>query len=129
MSFTLKLDVFSHDLSINKSGKFLRVSGSDEVRQRVKIALYHYQKEYFLNIPNGVPWHDGLLGLKGDKNTLSNTIRKKILQVPGVIRIAEFRLNYNSASRSCSPYAKIVVQKGENEGSDLLTIDGLYVEA
>lgn len=129
MSFTLKLDPLTHDLNIGDNGKFKIVSGSDEVRQRVKVALYHYQGEYFLNTPNGVPWHDGLLGLKGNKNTLSNTIRKKILEVPGVIRIIEFRLTYDSASRSYSPYAKIVVARSDDEGSDLLTIDGLYVEA
>ena len=129
MSYTLKLDPFSHDLTINSNGNFNRIAGAEEVRQRVKVALYHQQQEYFLNVPNGVPWYDELLGLKGGRSTLSNSIRKKILETPGVIRILDFILNYNALTREYSPIATILVQKNSFEETDYITIDGVYQEA
>lgn len=129
MSYTLKLDPFTHDLTINSSGAINRIAGAEEVRQRVKVALYHHWQEYFLNVPNGVPWYDELLGLKGGRATLSNSIRKKILETPGVIRIIDFSLNYNATTREYSPTALILVQKNSSEGTDYITIDGIYQSA
>lgn len=129
MSFTLKLDPFTHDLSINSSGTFNRISGAEEVRQRIKIAIYHEQEEYFLNVPNGVPWYSKLLGLKGGREILSNAIRKKILETPGVIRILSFFLSYKPGTRLYSPIASVLVEKNSFEETDYITIDGIYQTA
>lgn len=128
MSWTLKLDSISHDLSIS-GGKFLTTFGADEVRQRVKIALYHYFNEYFLNIKKGVPWHGEVFGAKNGKNILSNILRKKILEVPGVIRIITFSLSYSAKTRNYSVTTQIMVRKNSSDTTDYLTVDGLYVEA
>ena len=53
MSYTLKLDTFNHDIRI-LNGKFERISGAAEVCQRVKVALWHYFQEYFLNREHGI---------------------------------------------------------------------------
>ena len=128
MSFTLELNSITNDLVIN-NGKFKKISGADEVRQRVRVALKHYKEEYFLNVLNGLPWYKQMLGMKGSHTYLSNVIRKKILEVPGVVRILEFNLTYNGATREYTPYAKIVVERGAGDQIDYLTIDGIYVEA
>lgn len=86
MSFTMKLDTFSHDIHI-KDGKFVRIKGSDEVRQRIKVALWHHFDEYFLNRPGGLPWYSKILGSKMNETTLQNLIRNKVQQVPGVIQV------------------------------------------
>lgn len=127
MSWTLKLDSFTNDLKIS-GGKFLTVSGSDEVRQRVKVALKHYKEEYFLNVLNGVPWYSKILGTKGSYSYLSNLLRREILKVPGVIRIMTFDLKYNGSSRSYSVSTQILVQRGSGEAGDTTTVDGIYIE-
>ena len=86
MAYTLKLETFSHDIRI-KNGKVVRISGADEVRQRIKIAMYHELGEYFLNTESGVPWYSQILGSKMEKVDLANLLRQKILQVPGVLRV------------------------------------------
>jgi len=128
MSWTLKLDPINHDLKIS-SGKFLKTFGAEEVRQRVKIALYHYFGEYFLNVQKGVPWHTEILGAKNGRDVLSNIIRKKILEVPGVIRIINFSLTYTVSTRSYSITSNIMVRKNSSDSTDYLTVDGIYVEA
>ncbi|MDD5417248.1 MAG: hypothetical protein PHU12_04740 [Candidatus Aenigmarchaeota archaeon] len=128
MSWTLKLDPISHDLKIS-GGRFTTTYGAEEVRQRVKIALYHYFGEYFLNVNKGVPWHTGILGAKNGRNVLSNIIRKKILEVPGVIRIMDFSLTYSVSTRSYSLRTTIMTTKNSSDLTDYLTVDGIYVEA
>jgi hypothetical protein len=115
-AWTLKLDQFTHDLKI-KGGKFERVRGADEVRQRVKVALWHYIEEYFLNIPNGVPWYEQILGRKSGAGIVSHILRRKILATPGVIRIVEFQTRFDSITRTYQLDAKIQV-----EGNKLDTI-------
>lgn len=132
MSWTLKLDKFMNDLVPVSNGdgtfKFATVTGSDEVRQRVKVALMHYKEEYFLNIPSGIPWYSKILGTKGSYSYLSNLLRKAILQVPGVIRIITFDLKYVGSSRSYSITTQILVERSSGETPDITTVDGIYME-
>ena len=98
MSYTMKLDVFSHDLHI-RGGRLERINGSAEVCQRVKIALWHYQGEYFLNRQNGVPYYPNenvgeyIMGSKMSRQTIYNILRQKILSVPGVLQVSDARIS------------------------------------
>ena len=121
MAWTLKLDQFSHDLRIvNK--RFVRLNGAEEVRQRVKIALWHYINEYFLNIPNGVPWYEQILGRKSGSSVVSKILRRKILVTPGVISIVEFQVNYESIPRVFNLTAVIQVVGNQSDPLTLLPL-------
>ena len=109
MAWTLKLDQFSHDLRI-ENGRFVRVNGADEVRQRVKVAIWHYIEEYFLNIPNGVPWYEQILGRKAGTAIVSLILRRKILATPGVIRIVDFLVNFDTITRTFTLSSTIQVE-------------------
>ena len=95
------------DLVIS-SGTLSVVTGSEEVRQRVLIALRHYWQEYFLNVPAGLPWYEFILGSK-DKQTVDALLRAAILAVPGVDSIVNFQVVYpsNSTPRQLEVYADI----------------------
>jgi hypothetical protein len=90
MTMTWELDSTKHDLMI-VGGKLKIISGADEVRQRILIALWHYWEEYFLNVPAGVPWYELILGSK-NKKTVEALLRKAVLDVPGVISIMQFQM-------------------------------------
>ena len=85
MAYTLFLNEFG-DLQI-KNGKFLYVSGSDEVCQRVKVALNHELGEYFLNVNHGLPAYSQILGSKITDDAVVLIVRNEILKVPGVVRV------------------------------------------
>ena len=116
MCYTFKLDYFSNDLKINSSGHFERIRGADEVCQRVKIALNHQFSEYFLNRLSGVPYYmnddegNRILGSKNSEQLIYNILRKKILDVPGVLQVKSPSLTKMGRKYyfSCS----ILVQKG-----------------
>lgn len=94
MAYTLELDYFTNDLKINSSGHFQRISGGQEVCQRVRIALQHQFSEYFLNRLGGVPYYTKdqdqikILGSKNSAQIICNVLRKKIMAVPGVLQVS-----------------------------------------
>lgn len=127
MSWTLKLDPRKKDLIINSDGKFERITGSNEVVQRIDVALNHYIEEYFLNIPNGVPWYEKILGAKGGSSKISNILRMKLLKVPGVVQIVSFSVVYNGATRAYTVSSRVLVRPGPGEPTELVTINGIDV--
>lgn len=126
MSWTLKLSSITNDLIIS-DGTFETVNGAAEVRQRVTVALQHLLYEYFLNVPGGMPWYTDILGSKFNNSTLSNLIRQQILSVPGVLRILNFTLTYDSVNRIYRPKATIVVQRNSLDTIDYISIDGIFI--
>lgn len=96
MSFTFALNGY-HDLSINREGKLASVYGPEEVKQRILVSLRHYWEEYFLNVPDGIPWYEIILGSK-DLATVESIIRGKILDVPGVVAIVSIDIRFSSSA-------------------------------
>lgn len=122
MAWTLKLDQFSHDLRI-ENGKFVRVNGADEVRQRVKVAIWHYIEEYFLNIPNGVPWYEQILGRKSGTAVVSLILRRKILATPGVIRIVDFLVDFDTIDRRLRINSTIQVEGNQFDSQTIFPLN------
>lgn len=75
---------------IGKSGYLSYCSADIELRQRIKVALWHNLGEYFLDVTSGVPWNDAILGRKDNGGVVSNELRRAILRVDGVARIETF---------------------------------------
>ena len=122
MSWSLKLDALIHDLRI-ENGSFLRVNGSDEVRQRIKVALWHYFGEYFLNITTGVPYYEQILGRKIDADVVSTILRRQILLVPGVIRVKRLVARFENATRFYRMDSEVQVQAGPGEPASIENIN------
>ena len=119
MSWTLAIDDTDRDLTI-QGGKFVRTNGSDEVRQRMGIALRHDLAEYYLTQLRGVPW-DTILGGKTSQVDAGAIIRREILRVPGVLRINEFLLSF--AGRQMTIAANVRVQRGPGDPADNVPLD------
>lgn len=101
MSVTWGLHNATHDLVIGSDGKFLRVSGAHEVRQRVMVTLLHDYQEYFLNIAAGTPWYELILGSK-DTAIVSAILRQIVLSVPGVKSIVNFAVGVSNRNVTVS---------------------------
>ena len=83
-------------------------------------------QEYFINLPNGVPWYEEILGSKGGSSKISNILRTKILKTPGVVRIITFDVTY--LNRAYTVSTQIVVQSGPGDvDKDYVVIDGLVI--
>lgn len=95
MPFTFLLNG-AHDLEI-RNGKFRAVYGADEVKQRILVALRHFWGEYFLDTSDGVPWYEVILGSK-DLKTVELILRRKVLEVPGVISVLSLEMLFSSTT-------------------------------
>jgi hypothetical protein len=117
---TFAIDPLTNDLVVNKSGTLQIVTGEQEVKQRILIALFELYGEYFLNTTNGVPFYSGTTasgqtyeGLLGSKNLslVEAILRMVILGVPNVLSIASLQLTYpNHPSRKVLLQAQVEVQ-------------------
>lgn len=116
MTMTFRLTDASHDLTI-VGGSLAKVTGAEEVRQRVLVALFHEWQEYFMNELSGVPWQEIILGSK-DLRIIETILRWAILQVPGVVSILVLESTF--AARQLQIYATIEVE-GES-GNETINI-------
>ena len=90
------------DLEITNN-QFTLVSGTDELRQKLKQELRLFLGEWFLNLLEGVPYHQ-LVFQKGVPATVVNDIfRQKILSIKGVSGLNSFSgLDLDRATRQAT---------------------------
>lgn len=124
MSFALSPN---HDLVIDRSGKLVLVTGADEVRQRVLVALLHDYQEYFLNTPAGVPWHEVILGSK-DLASVAAVLRQIVLSVPGVLSIASFALGLSGRMVTVKISIEVDTGAGDTDIIDVVSNLSTLVE-
>jgi hypothetical protein len=68
------------------------------VAQAVKTRLRLWLSEWFLDITEGMPWIDGVLG-KAGKESSDLAIREHILETQGVLEIIEYNSSINVDER------------------------------
>ena len=130
MAYTFKLDIFNHDITI-VDGKFKRVSGSAEICQRVKVALWHYYQEYFLNRDHGVPYYQknnsgiAILGSKLSDQTIYNIFRQKIMEIPGVLQVKS--MNIEHVMRDCFFSCAILVRSDNGDNIEEIAMSNLNI--
>lgn len=118
---TFAIDPRRNDIVIGKSGKLLLVTGAEEVKQRILIALQHHYQEYFLNVPAGVPWYEIILGSK-DKKLVESLIRSAILDVPFVLSIVNLQVVWPSVSRARGMELYATVEVYGEQGTEIINI-------
>lgn len=95
MTMSLALDPITHDLKILPGARGIQyVAGADETIQRIKVTLLHFYGEYFLNILNGVPWFELILGGK-DYRLAEAILRQAVLKVPGVVSLLKLDARFS----------------------------------
>ena len=120
MSFTLA--AINGDLVIS-GGSLRRVSGADEVRQRILVTLQHERGEWFLNPEGGVPWEEEVLGTKNNVEAATLLVRDAIDQVPGVERVRDVVVTFDTSPRRLNIRAECEVRRGANDPAEAVTIE------
>lgn len=110
MSWDLKLDTLDHDL-VFRNGDILTVTEGDQTAQHLKIRLYTYLGEWFLDITIGTPYYEKILGQTTSAQEQANVIRRRILQTEGVKSIIS--LDFERAARQLSINGQVKLDNGE----------------
>jgi hypothetical protein len=121
MTMTLAVDPRRNDMVVGKNGKLLTTTSAQEVKQRILIALQHQYQEYFLNVPDGVPWYEVILGSK-DKRTVESLIRSAILGAPLVLSVINLQIVWPSPTRERGLDFTAIVEVYGERGVEIIEI-------
>jgi hypothetical protein len=77
------------------------IDSPQAVAQAVQTTLLLWQGEWYLNVNEGTPYMQGILG-KNSQATADATIRSIILGVQGVVSLTNYSSTINSQTRSYS---------------------------
>lgn len=102
------------DLALARGGLFV-LDGPEALAQRVSVRLKTIKGEWVFDKLIGTPWFQQILG-GGARNRLgliSQVIRKRILDTPGVDRILELELDFDAEDRGLTITGRIVAEGEE----------------
>jgi len=95
----LLLDEITHDLKVTDFDLSL-VTGLDRVVQDLKVRLWIFFGEWFLDITAGVRFYGDVLVKNPDLNAIEALLKETITGTHDVIEILSFDLQFNSSQRS-----------------------------
>lgn len=98
---TLLVDPSTGDLDVSQG---LRVTTTLQqyVAQRLFDNLSFFLNEWFLNLNEGIPYFEQIIGAKPDLALIDTLYRRAILATPGVGAIKSLKLAFDRATRALS---------------------------
>jgi hypothetical protein len=94
----LAVDLLTHDLSIENFDLELR-QDIDRVRHSLKIRLWFFKAEWFLDTTYGVPFYEDILVKNPNVPNIDNIIKATILDTADVNAILAYTSNFDNATR------------------------------
>ena len=113
----IAVGVNSHDLEVVDKDLHI-VSEKDRVRQHLKIRLWFFLKEWFLDTTAGVPFFEEILVKAPNITRIENILKVVILDTPDVSEITKFDVAYDSALRKFSLDFGVTTTYGDLEQSE-----------
>jgi len=65
------------------------------IAQHLTIRLRMFRGEWFLDVNQGVPYFQDILGKKGIGNVASILLKRVVEQTPGVVRVEDLNVDFN----------------------------------
>lgn len=94
------------------------VEGRESVAQGVRARLRMFLGESFIDITQGTPWFQRILG-KTPQDVAETNIKRRILAAPGVDRIRQFNFDSDRQERLYQISTVIQTESGETEAVEL----------
>ena len=85
-------------------------SGVDAVAQTIRLKLQAFMGEWFIDLTDGVPWYQSILGQKYDQNQLLGILRDPILRVSGVSSIVSLSSIWDPGTRTATISWKVMTK-------------------
>jgi hypothetical protein len=92
------------------------VSGLEAVAQGIRVRLKLFRGEWFLNLDEGVPYFEDLLGRKFDRARAREIIRTELLKSPGVVEITSLTADFDGQTRALSVDWAVRTEFGDTSG-------------
>lgn len=88
----------NHDVFL-RGGQIALAEGPDFVVQAIRTRLLLYRGEWWLDTASGVPWFQEILKAPANIPRTESTLRRTILETPGVTGLTLFDLTFDRARR------------------------------
>lgn len=115
-----KLDA-SGDYTLGTQADFY-VNSPTAVAQAVKTRLALWVGEWFLNVTEGMPWNEQVLGKRLRGKNYDTAIRQRILGTDGVSEIADYSSSIDPDTRALSVSATITTAYGTTQLSTTMRV-------
>ena len=76
------------------------IDGADKVAQQIKMTLLAFLTEWFLDVNFGVPYLEDIMIKNPRMTSVENIFRAKIMDVPNVLRITYFNMEWDRMRRT-----------------------------
>ena len=97
----IKLDSIEHDLLIENFDLSI-VTGIDRVVQNLKIRLWFFFQEWFLDTSKGIRFYQDVHIKNPDLSVVEALVKEEIMGTEDVLEILNFDLTFESAQRKLS---------------------------
>ena len=99
MAYDLALNRGTHDLQLI-NGDFLVIDNKERIAQQLRITLWEWLGEWFLDARDGVPYREYILVKNPNMNHIRQVLTENIAKIEGVNRIDELNLSYDTKNRT-----------------------------
>ena len=99
MAYDLALNRGTHDLQL-VNGDLLVINNKERIAQQLRVTLWEWLGEWFLDARDGVPYREYILVKNPNMKHIRQVLSDNIMKVDGVNRIDELNLNYNPKNRT-----------------------------
>ena len=100
-----------NDLAII-DGSLKKVTGAEEIAQKIKQVLLASEGDWFLDLEQGLPFFQTIFLKATSVSAIESIYLDAIGSVPGVIDIVSFRLDYDPSTREASITFKVNTSDG-----------------
>jgi hypothetical protein len=110
----IRLGVNSHDIEIGTDTFDMSfVDGVDYIAQKLKVRLWFFLGEWFLDTAEGTPFYQSILVKNPDVDLIGTLLKARILETPGVIELKSFEFDYDNGLRQASVSFECRTDAGE----------------
>jgi len=98
---------------LRTDGSPVLITGAEEAGQNIETRLKFFLGEWFLDITDGTPWFQQVLGKGGNLPDKEAVIKRRIITSPAVAGLTKFSMDYSEDTRALKVECGAVAENGE----------------
>ena len=102
----------------------LLVEGTEALEQEIRVRLLWWRAEWFLDLRQGVPYLEQLLGKGVSAATIRSVLRAEIEAVPGVVSVPAIEIDLDGMTRFATVSIEVLAENGETLELDNVPVGG-----
>ena len=120
MAYDIALNAKTHDIIVD-GGNLRLIDNKERIAQQLRITLWEWLGEWFLDARDGVPYREHILVKNPNMKHIRQVLSDNIMKVDGVNRIDELNLNYDPKSRTLIVTFAVDTDEGKIARTEVLS--------